>query len=154
MAEEAGLGSPFLPSSHCLLCLCSPPVPDPCPVFLSTGPHPHPLPARFQQQPLIHDVLHAFLTSTPSPSQRHAAFSLAPFPTVHKTEKELQPARYLNAGETVETTRGGDEMREGIGSLPESTSMGPVIRERQGGAYHTRSHCPVIPHFRFRGNVK
>lgn len=82
----------FLPACTLSLpCLC-PPLPLPC--FLSAGPHPRPLPARLEQQPLIHDILHALLASTPPPSQCHAAFSPAPFAAVHEAE-ELQPARYL-----------------------------------------------------------
>lgn len=86
-AEEAGVGL-FLLSSLSLL-------PSPC--FLLAGPHPCPLPARLQQQPLVHNVIHALLTSTPTPSQRHAAISSPPFPTVHQAAEDLQPARYLSA---------------------------------------------------------
>lgn len=93
-AKDAGVG--FLPAcSLSLLCPCFSASPWPLPCFLSAGPHPRPLPARLQQQSLLHNVLHALLASTPPPSQRHAAFSPAPFPAVHEAAEELQPARYL-----------------------------------------------------------
>lgn len=83
---------------HCCSVSASLPAPAPAPTlpcFLSSGPHPCSLPAGLQQQPLVHDILHALLASTPTPAQRHAAFSPTPFSTVHKAAEEFQPARYL-----------------------------------------------------------
>lgn len=81
---------------HC--CSVSASLPAPAPTllcFLSLGPHPCSLPAGLQQQPLIHDVLHALLASAPAPAQRHTAFSPTPFSAVRKAAEEFQPARYL-----------------------------------------------------------
>lgn len=81
---------------RCCSVSASLPAPAPTPLsFLSSGPHPCSLPAGLQQQPLIHDVLHALLASAPAPAQRHAAFSPTPFSSVHKAAEEFQPARYL-----------------------------------------------------------
>lgn len=69
----------------------SSPFPPPlCPA----GPHSGALPARFQQQPLVHHVVHAVLAGPAAAAQRHPAVPPAPVPAVPAPAEAVQPARY------------------------------------------------------------
>lgn len=75
---------------------------SPAPLFFSpslcsAGPHPGTLPARFQQQPFLHHLLHALLTGPTAATQCNAPIPPAPLPAVPAPAEAVQLARY-NAG--------------------------------------------------------
>lgn len=70
--------------------LCFPSCP--CP----SGPHPGALPARLQQQPLVHHVVHAVLAGPAAAAQRHPPVPPAPVPAVPPAAETVQPARYCH----------------------------------------------------------
>lgn len=59
-----------------------------------SGPHRCAISARLQQQPLLHHLLHPFISCSPSAAQRDAPVSSAPFPAECQTAETVQPYRY------------------------------------------------------------
>lgn len=82
--------------------------------LLSPGPHPGALPARLQQQSLLHHVLHAILTGPATAAQRHAAVPTAPIPTVPAPAEAVQPARYQMCPPTTDVPQNWGQWEPGL----------------------------------------
>ncbi|NXH10591.1 KSR2 Kinase, partial [Bucco capensis] len=69
------------------------------PLFSSSlcpaGPHPGALPARLQQQPLLHHLVHSLVASAAAAAQRHAPVPAAPLPAVPASAETVQPASFF-----------------------------------------------------------
>lgn len=82
--------------------------------LLSPGPHPGALPARLQQQSLLHHVLHTILTGPATAAQRHAAVPTAPIPTVPAPAEAVQPARYQMCPPTTDVLQNWAQWEPGL----------------------------------------